>query len=626
MNIDRLDKRHISRGNLFVDGRRCPICGGDEEGHTDLGTFCDGLRLSDEKFACSREDFAGDLYRDQWSGHFAHTIGQVCPCGGEHIPGNPSKPNPWTKADTGPKPKVKPVTKAKTGAHADSKLRVVGGGDETDPAQVAQARTIIRLAKGQPVAEKTLLALGSRPFDWSGLANRLNSTPDVARRPGLVRQWVGNQTHLLADAAELLRRTFRQAETEPEADEEPEPEPRPRQIKIIGSLEFANTDYRMQWLIKRVLVADQPGVVAAPKKGMKTSTMVDLAVSLASGSPFLGTFDIPEAVPVLLLSGESGGFVIKDTVARVCRAKEIEGGIAGLEGRFFVGFELPQLSQAEQVEALSETIRTNGIKVVVIDPLYLCLLSASEGGRRLDAANLFDMGPLLLSISRACLDAGATPLLVHHFRKNVAEPYDLPELENMAFAGIQEFARQWIMLGRRKKFEPGSGLHELWLTVGGSAGHSGEWAVDVREGVMDDDFTGREWDVSVRPASEVRNEAAKACQETKVNRQVEQSRARDAAKGLKVQEDADRAYEALERMGRTTEKKWRLAMSWHADRLGSAITWLQGQNRIRPTQVPVACNGGVRNWPGWEPNLASWEAAPERPASPGIEPDGGQPW
>ena len=78
--------------------------------------------------------------------------------------------------------------------------------------------------------------------------------------------------------------------------------------------------------------------------------MVDLAVSLASGSPFLGAFDIPEAVPVLLLSGESGGFVIKDTVARVCRAKNIERGVAGLEGRFFVGFELPQLSQADQVE------------------------------------------------------------------------------------------------------------------------------------------------------------------------------------------------------------------------------------------------------------------------------------
>jgi uncharacterized membrane protein len=35
-------------------------------------------------------------------------------------------------------------------------------------------------------------------------------------------------------------------------------------------------------------------------------------------------------------------------------------------------------------------------------------------------------------------------------------------------------------------------------------GHSGQWGVDVTEDVLQDDFSGRKWQVEVRPASEVR--------------------------------------------------------------------------------------------------------------------------
>ena len=34
------------------------------------------------------------------------------------------------------------------------------------------------------------------------------------------------------------------------------------------------------------------------------------------------------------------------------------------------------------------------IRVVMIDPLYLCLIGTASDGRRVDPANLFDMGPL----------------------------------------------------------------------------------------------------------------------------------------------------------------------------------------------------------------------------------------
>lgn len=113
---------------------------------------------------------------------------------------------------------------------------------------------------------------------------------------------------------------------------------------------------------------------------------------------------------------------------------------------------------------------------------------------------MYHMGPLLSKISRTCLDAGATPILVAHSKK--ASGTKVPELEDLAFAGIQEFARQWLLVGRRKAYEEGTGSHRLWFNTGGSAGFSGRWAIDIEEGTVDSRFASRHWDVAVRSGSE----------------------------------------------------------------------------------------------------------------------------
>jgi hypothetical protein len=235
---------------------------------------------------------------------------------------------------------------------------------------------------------------------------------------------------------------------------------------------------------------------------------------LASGKPFLGKFPVPHPVPVLLLSGESGQAAVLDAARRVCLAKGIDFRKCD---KLLWGFRLPRLSSAADLATLAAALRQRGVKAVIIDPLYLCLLAGGGEGRQ--AANLFDMGPLLLDVAEACLGAGATPLLIHHARKqNLAlrgrdfEPLDL---EDLAYAGPAEFARQWLLLSRRQPFDPEVGEHKLWLAVGGSAGHAGLYGVDVREGVMTGDFDGRQWQVAVQPASKAIQAGLKAKQEQK---------------------------------------------------------------------------------------------------------------
>ncbi len=267
---------------------------------------------------------------------------------------------------------------------------------------------------------------------------------------------------------------------------------------FIDSATFDREDYQQTWLVSKVLVEGQPAVVGGSKKTLKTSICIDMAISLAAGTRerFLGKFDVENPRRVGVISGESGEATIRETARRICHSKRLDLSRLNV----FWSFMLPQVSREEQLDKLTEAVTANGLEVVILDPLYLSLLA---GNSTASAANMFDMGPLLSNLSNACLNAGATPILVHHTKKlGKGDRFRLPELEDLAFAGVQEFARQWILLGRREAYEPGSGEHKLWLGVGGSAGHSGSWAVDINEGELNQNFGGRKWDVDVRTAGE----------------------------------------------------------------------------------------------------------------------------
>jgi replicative DNA helicase len=294
------------------------------------------------------------------------------------------------------------------------------------------------------------------------------------------------------------------------------------QPAFLSSAALEQLDARHRWLIKHVLVRDQPVLLGGPKKSLKTSVMLDAAISLGTGRPFLGKFEVPERVRVAVLSGESGQITIRETALRIAKAKGVQ--LAACDVLW--GFDLPRLGVEADLRALSAALRDNNVGVVFIDPAYLCLLAGSSD---LQANNMFQVGPLLLKVARICQETGTTLVLVHHttkpagmLRMQSGEPL---ELEDLAYSGFQEFARQWLLVNRRQKYEAGSGKHLLWLNIGGSAGHSGCWGVDVEEGALDDDFGGRRWQVQVRSVEE----AAKAIAQQK-------ERARDGKKKAKLEE------------------------------------------------------------------------------------------
>jgi hypothetical protein len=266
----------------------------------------------------------------------------------------------------------------------------------------------------------------------------------------------------------------------------------------IASAEFFAADYRPDWLIKGAVVRGQPLVIGGGAKLLKTTLAVDLGISLASRTPWLGTFPVAVGRRVCIVSGESGPFALQETGRRICAAKAINP--TSLGDSLHWQFRLPQLAVVEQLDALRAGLERDRIDAVIVDPLYLSLLSGSDA----KAENLFDTGPLLLRVAQVCESVGATPILLHHTPKPAARKSEPLDLTDLAFSGTAEFARQWILLSRREAYEPGTGAHRLWMVVGGSVGHGGLYAVDVDEGQLGEDFAGRRWDVLVIPAAEAR--------------------------------------------------------------------------------------------------------------------------
>jgi replicative DNA helicase len=340
----------------------------------------------------------------------------------------------------------------------------------------------------------------------------------------------------------------------------------PFDLKLMNASAFAAARFPREFLVQGVLVANQPCIGGGPRKALKTSVVLDLAISLASESPFLGVFPVPHAKRVMFLSGESGEATIQETAFRVAHARGLD--IAHLGDQLHFGFHLPSLSRDDHLEVLAKGIRDTESSIVVCDPLYLCLLGI---GSEISAANIYQIGPLLKRVADACLENGATPVLLHHFKRNIDNPYDPPDLDDLAFAGVTEFARQWLLFGRRSRYQTGTGEHELWLSAGGSAGHSGGWALNIREGVVDEDFGGRVWNVEVHTATEIRDAANARREQEKELAKLQRQRAKDEAAKAQANADVDRLVSHITQHGPTTANGFRGPLAWGPARVRAAL-------------------------------------------------------
>jgi hypothetical protein len=303
----------------------------------------------------------------------------------------------------------------------------------------------------------------------------------------------------------------------------PDQLPAVREFKLLDVNELLDGDFTLDYLVNGVLVNGQPAIIAAPSKSMKTTLSLDLAISLAAGGMggrFINQFRVEAPHRVGVMTGESGLATVQETIRRICAAKLIDP--LDLRERLFVTDEIPMLHQLPDLNGVEMLLAKLEIDVLICDPVYQ-MIDGSEAG------NLFRMGQQLKPMADICRGMNCTPILIHHTKRSsdTAKNYEPLGLEDISWSGFAEFARQWILINRRERYHEGSGEHRLWVNYGGSAGHSGLWAVDVQEG-SHNASEGRTYIVDVQEAREAR-QAAQAEREDERRQQSETKRAATVA-------------------------------------------------------------------------------------------------
>lgn len=334
----------------------------------------------------------------------------------------------------------------------------------------------------------------------------------------------------------------------------------------ISSAELASGDYQVEFAIEGAMVLGQPLTIGGPMKSLKTSILIDAAVSLGIGGYFLGRLKVKRPYVTAVMSGESGLATIQETARRIADAAGWR--LADLSNLIWSP-DIPKFDRPDHLEALEVFLVGDGIEVLFCDPAYLAMPSA-------DAGNLMAQGELLRNIGDLCQRLGVSLVLCHHTKRNTGQDAHEPlELQHLAWAGHAEFARQWWLVNRRERYEPGSGQHRLWLSIGGSAGHSALWALDVDEGTFNE-ASGRRWEVSLTDAMGAREE--------KAHRKAEEKK-KTAAEHLEA--DRKAICEAMAGFPDHTETQTAIktATALNSSRFGPALASLIREKRILPGTI-----------------------------------------
>jgi hypothetical protein len=308
------------------------------------------------------------------------------------------------------------------------------------------------------------------------------------------------------------------------------PEPKPVAIESLTSAEFFAQEYTDDYLVSNILNRHENCIIGGAMKSLKTSIALDLVMSVGFGCPFLGRFPSQKAT-VGIISGESGQKTLQGTGKRIAQSKQRLASNSSVHW----SFKLPCLIEPRWQRALVKWITERGIELLVVDPTYLALLDMNTAR---GASNLMVMGAALRELADVLQETGVTPVLIHHVGKSAARTSlasgDPPDLMDLSMSGFGEFARQWLLTGRRERYVAGSGLHKLWLNVGGSAGHSGLYAIDIDEGRKDNPG-GRKWDVTIMRGSEAASAAQAEQAEKRASKHAEKQAADlEQAKGRVV--------------------------------------------------------------------------------------------
>jgi hypothetical protein len=180
-------------------------------------------------------------------------------------------------------------------------------------------------------------------------------------------------------------------------------------LPVVRIAEIPRESHAQPWLVEQLWGASSVGVIGGAPKCSKTWLGLDLALSVATGTPCLGRYAVPHPGPVLVYLAEDALPIVRQRVEGMARHR----GLALERVEIYVitapTLRLDHDPHRRQLQQTAQRLRP---RLLLLDPLVRL--------HGIDENNASEVAGLLAYLRELQRQLDLSVMLVHHTRKNAA--------------------------------------------------------------------------------------------------------------------------------------------------------------------------------------------------------------
>jgi len=180
-------------------------------------------------------------------------------------------------------------------------------------------------------------------------------------------------------------------------------------LPVMRVGELCTAESAPRWLIKELWGASSVGVIGGAPKCAKTWLGLDMALSVATGTPCLGKYAAPEPGPVLVYLAEEALPVVRQRIGGMARHRGLNLGEVEIHA---ITAPVLRLDRERDRARLLETTQRLRPRLLVLDPLVRL--------HGIDENNAGEVAELLAYFRLLQRQFDLSVVLVHHTRKSGA--------------------------------------------------------------------------------------------------------------------------------------------------------------------------------------------------------------
>jgi hypothetical protein len=178
-------------------------------------------------------------------------------------------------------------------------------------------------------------------------------------------------------------------------------------LPVEPAWQLASHADEQHWLVTGLWSQQAVGIVGGEPKCCKSFLALDLAVSVASGTPCLRHFPVPHPGRVLLYAAEDALHVVRRRLEGICAAAGCQ--LAKLDVQVITAPTL-RLDLPADAEALERTVQQLKPRLLILDPFVRL--------HRIDENASGEVAPLLAYLRELQRRHSLSVLVVHHAKKS----------------------------------------------------------------------------------------------------------------------------------------------------------------------------------------------------------------